>query len=254
VSLPVPLVQRSLRDPQYLRLPDEFALRELLDLDADLVADFAERTGFSELPIGTTHDTLDAIRSSATDDPRLAPVVAFLAEWCTDDPLDYPYEVVGLAQLQAVVQHYILWHDDGNLADAWPCIRHAEGRWYVPALDAADPSVEECWTLFEQALNRHLVLNVGFTRGESAVAPLSTAVAFQIRELVREGAPLLTCANETCGRRFVRARGGARHEQHRTKGVKYCSPSCAQAQAQREYRRRKAAEQQAQASTRRRRR
>ena len=54
-----------------------------------------------------------------------------------------------------------------------------------------------------------------------------------------EDAKYTTCANERCGRLFVRQEGRALHGQHRTRGVKYCSRECARAQAQRDYRRRK---------------
>jgi hypothetical protein len=50
-----------------------------------------------------------------------------------------------------------------------------------------------------------------------------------------------TCRNANCGRSFVRQYGRAEHGQSRRQGVLYCSHACAQATAQRDYRRRKRA-------------
>jgi len=65
-----------------------------------------------------------------------------------------------------------------------------------------------------------------------------TAMAVQLFNHLVENATLLQCKNETCQRLFVRQRGRAEYDQHRTKGVYFCSKQCAKAQAQRDYRRR----------------
>jgi hypothetical protein len=49
------------------------------------------------------------------------------------------------------------------------------------------------------------------------------------------------CQNETCGRVFQHQLGRATQAQHRSTGVRYCSATCARAQANRAYRRRRQA-------------
>jgi hypothetical protein len=69
-------------------------------------------------------------------------------------------------------------------------------------------------------------------------APLYAVCCLELFNHLVEHAQISVCANESCGRPFVRQRGRAEQGQHRLRGVKYCSKLCARSQAQREYRRR----------------
>ena len=70
---------------------------------------------------------------------------------------------------------------------------------------------------------------------------LHDVLCLMIYNDVAAGAPYRRCQNEACGGRFRVKEGGAKYGQHRSKGVRYCSDSCQQAQKAREYRRRQRA-------------
>jgi hypothetical protein len=67
-------------------------------------------------------------------------------------------------------------------------------------------------------------------------------MALQIFNDLVDQAETRICRNEKCGRVFTRQRGRSQYGEHRTKGVQFCSKSCALAQTQRERRRRLKAE------------
>ncbi len=62
----------------------------------------------------------------------------------------------------------------------------------------------------------------------------------ELAQHILEGREYRNCANETCGRVFSIQEGRSLRGRHRTDIVKYCSRTCALAQAQREHRRRQA--------------
>lgn len=68
---------------------------------------------------------------------------------------------------------------------------------------------------------------------------LYSAATLQLVNDISSEETFRRCANETCGRPFVRQLGRADYGHYRSEGVRFCSKWCARAQVQREYRRRK---------------
>lgn len=93
---------------------------------------------------------------------------------------------------------------------------------------------------FEQAVDAALSkFSIGLS-GLSERQPTVYSVSFlQLYNHLVEKAEFRQCANEPCGKTFVRQRGRAEFGQHRTSGVLYCTRDCARAQAQRQLRRRR---------------
>jgi hypothetical protein len=198
-----------------------------------------------------------------------ATVAALLSEhgtipWPFYDPAAVPGRK-GLAQPPRA--HTDGWWEsrsDGTLDDArwWlKTARALAGTWREASLDGDPASVWaaegfptatdwDCWPRFTIALNvglRAFRARVEYTasipgggefRFGIPMVGLYSAACLQIFNLLN-GPPARRCASTTCGRVFVHQVGGAQYRQHRSKGLRFCSPACAKNETQRAYRARK---------------
>lgn len=145
-----------------------------------------------------------------------------------------------------LARHWIASESGGDFVSVWSDeeLQGAdEGAW------PKSPDVTQAaWRLFVRELNKgtafasvHLDLDGDIGHFDRARG-LVTALCIQLHNLVVERVPPKFCGNETCGQAFVHQEGRAEYGQHRSKGVLYCSKSCARAQANRQYRRRRKVE------------
>ncbi len=228
-------------------MPPELFLRELLDLDVNddqAVAEFTSTAGLLAHPNWRRY-----VVPVRRDDRFERQLRKLFADHHPDVPLPHPRGDASSAPMRHV------FHVEEIQTHA-ECIRAAT-RFWVGHVSGASPSelqtvwpeegfpsptLRTAWNTFESVLNaglrdQQVRINVS-PRADEPAFSLYPSLCLQLWNLIDEGAVPRRCGNETCNSPFVRQRDGAEHGQFHTKGVLYCSRTCARAQAQREYRRR----------------
>jgi hypothetical protein len=140
------------------------------------------------------------------------------------------------------------------LARTWSYVQ--VGKDPVSAWDAEGfemISEDDLWTHFTLALDAGLLpfrARAEFTRDFSGqhqftygapLVGLYSAACRQVFNLIVGDATARYCENKTCGRIFVHQLGTTTTERYRSTGLRFCTAKCAQAEKQREYRRRESA-------------
>ncbi|WP_328723525.1 hypothetical protein OHT52_31160 [Streptomyces sp. NBC_00247] len=246
----------DLRDPRAVResaaLPDDFYLRELMELDPDDLPTLAGWIGtygmFCDFGTG-----LAAADWSEDEERELEELAERDNGGTGGSGMHRDLLKIYVREAQTAVTTWLACCREGGL-DGLIAPETTEAR--LAQLRADNAHRDDGWPQDFDVLTEYLLwTRLSQLRGamQAALRPFSIgiggladrhptiySVAFlQLYNHMAEGATVRECANETCRRPFVRQRGRAEYGQYRTSGIKYCTRECARAQAQRELRRRR---------------
>ncbi len=248
-------------------LPPEAVLRELFDADLDepvgVVAFLSE--------LGWTNRGNEDLRLAQLeyDHPRHPKEPSAQLVWSTRTTTafeivsDNPEIEVGIREhfplmwwevaarlraIRAAARHWIAWRESDACRAVWTEEGFRPGKNMDESVYGGPDGVAWQWfseimRLGLETLTPRVVISQrdpGFAiyrHGlEAQKSDLVGALTTQLFNMIVENMPTRQCAR--CGRPFFRQTGRAARGQNRTKGVLYCSSSCARAHAQQEYRRR----------------
>lgn len=241
---------------------DPESLRRLANLGLWRSLNIADAYG--DLPIWTDEQWRRALADVALKYGRPVPDDLEKGRHEVWDPLGgvgFPIHLEEIAlrvrAVQRLSHHAQLYATGEDVAQAWRPDRvdsAVRARLSMPGLtDEDSPAVREvvAWEEFTRLANAALrefhvrvyadVGRPGYGIGSAYPTVYQVAVLQIVNDMAGGGSTYHTCGNETCGRPFLRQRGRSRYYS-RAEGVRYCSRECANAQTQRDYRRRKRAE------------
>jgi hypothetical protein len=234
----------SFEDRTSVELPEDFYLRELMELPANDLEGAARMMAAYGPLFGIDQDDLSFDREGVYEKLQDIPEAG-------GDQQPHPFGVhrdlvaiyVQTAQdaittwlacqweggLEELVRPHVT---EETLADLRSQTQHREQPWPQSIEEVQEILIDAELTSLEEVLNRALGrFSIGIGDLSDRYPTVYSVAFLQLYNHLVEGATVHQCANERCGR--------AAYRQHRTTGVKYCSRECARAQAQRELRRRR---------------
>ena len=231
-------------DREYVTLPPDFVLREVLEVDmsnAGVVAftrEWGPLTGLFGAPLLQSLPTTEQGTMG-----WLASEAEHLGHW-SDFVVPIEAARLHLRTLQALASHLVA-HRDGDRAAvlaSWssrgfnkPRHKRDAERWWLEHVNAA------LWPF-----RMHVLPRPGDTSGLALQLPqpnLYNVAVLQLVTYLSDETPVQRCANDRCRRLFtIQRTSGKRRRFENTShaiGVRYCSHLCAKAQAERERRARR---------------